>query len=191
MGVILASVLNSESAVLTPQPPVCTRPALPPVFTATGRPLPPFLPPAPPRLTLHADKRKSLSSEIRQTANPSRQTNPPSIEALPRRRPDAALQLALAGVLENTAPSSSSSTAATATAPPVPSPRSEPASAGDDAVESEERHHQMEEIAGSLENVARLLRGRGVYALFRNEPDPLNQRLLGVIADHLAARDSG
>ena len=49
----------------------------------------------------------------------------------------------------------------------------------------------MEEIAGSLENVARLLRGRGVSALFRNEPDPLNQRLFGVIADHLAARSSG
>jgi hypothetical protein len=50
---------------------------------------------------------------------------------------------------------------------------------------------EMEEIAGSLEDVARLLRFSGLSALVRNETDPFNRRVLSVIIDHLATRSPG
>jgi hypothetical protein len=122
------------------------------------------MPPVAPLLVLHSEARK------------------PRLLEQGSRPPDPALQRVLAEVLAD---------AVTRPEPVVPYRVPERDGLDETATRPAERRHQMEEIAGSLENVARLLRGRGLSALFRNEPDQLNQRLFGVIADHLAAHDSG
>jgi hypothetical protein len=121
------------------------------------------MPPVPPRLTLHSDGNASRASDK------------------DRKPSDPALKRVLEAVLAD----------AVTRAEPAPPPAIAARDGDESHIRSTNRRHQMEEIAGSLENVARLLRGRGVSALFRNEPDPLNQRLFGVIADHLSAHGSG
>lgn len=97
---------------------------------------------------------------------------------------DPALRRTLAAILEQPV-------APTPVPPAPPQPMSRNRAANGIVAPVAERKDQMERIAGSLEDVARLLRGRGLSALFRNEPDPLNQRLLRVITDHMAAHASG
>lgn len=131
------------------------------MLTALGRPLPPFLPPRTTWLTLHSERRKVA------LAHAGRKPAEPALQPV-------------FDVVSNPAAEPLLQSPASATEPHADNVASDP-----------NEQQQMEQIAGSLEDVARRLRGRGISALFRNEPDPLHQRLLRVIADHLADRGSG